>query len=219
VNALVIEDRSMASLFDRAVEASFKPVPGGYEFRRPNPWLFGFWRTYLVNDAQKEVLAAFVRQRQRLILGLLAIYLLMGFVATVLFQALGPPDLAPAAFLAVVVAAMLGMLALALVPHLYLMRKIEPLLAELQRTDEQATLHQQLFGVAAVISPLHLALGGGGGFLVAASNVKSLADLIAQGAAASELVWSAFGLLIGFLLASYFLYLAILRRRLKRNAN
>jgi hypothetical protein len=99
------------------------------------------------------------------------------------------------------------------------MRKIEPLLAELQRTDEQATLHQQLFGVAAVISPMHLALGGGGGFLVAASNVKSLADLIAQGAAASELVWSGFGLLIGFLLASYFSYLAILRRRLKRNAN
>jgi hypothetical protein len=219
VNALVIEDRSMASLFDRAVDASFKPVPGGYEFRRPNPWLFGFWRTYLVNDAQKEVLAAFVRQRQRLILGLLAVYLLMGMVATVLFQLLGPPDLASGAFLAIVVAAMLGMLALALVPHLYLMRKIEPLLAELQRTDEQATLHQQLFGVAAVISPLHLALGGGGGFLVAASNVKSLADLIAQGAAASELVWSAFGLLIGFLLASYFLYLAILRRRLKRNAN
>jgi len=209
----------MASLFDRAVDASFKPVPGGYEFRRPNPWLFGFWRTYLVNDAQKEVLAAFVRQRQRLILGLLAVYLLMGMVATVLFQLLGPPDLASGAFLAIVVAAMLGMLALALVPHLYLMRKIEPLLAELQRTDEQATLHQQLFGVAAVISPLHLALGGGGGFLVAASNVKSLADLIAQGAAASELVWSAFGLLIGFLLASYFLYLAILRRRLKRNAN
>jgi hypothetical protein len=209
----------MASLFDRAVEAAFKPVPGGYEFRRPNPWLFGFWRTYLVNDAQKEMLAAFVRQRQRLILGLLAIYLVMGIAATVLFQLLGPPDLAPAAFVAVVVAAMLGMLALALVPHLYLMRRIEPMLAELQRTDEQATLHQQLFGVAAVISPVHLALGGVGGFLVAASNVKSLADLIAQGAAASELVWSAFGLLIGLLLASYFLYLAILRRRLKRNAN
>jgi hypothetical protein len=209
----------MASLFDRAVEAAFKPVPGGYEFRRPNPWLFGFWRTYLVNDAQKEMLAAFVRQRQRLILGLLAIYLLMGVAATVLFQALGPPDLSPAAFLAIVVVAMLGMLMLAMVPHVYLMRKIEPLLAELQRTDEQATLHQQLFGVAAVISPMHLALGGGGGFLVAASNVKSLADLIAQGAAASELVWSGFGLLIGFLLASYFLYLAILRRRLKRNAN
>jgi hypothetical protein len=210
----------MAGVLDRAVEASFKPVPGGYEFRRPNPWLFGFWRTYLVNDAQKAVLAAFVRQRQRLILGLLAIYLLLGFAATVLFQALGgPPDLSPGQFVTVVVAAMLGMLMLALLPHIYLMRKIEPLLAELPRTDEQATFHQQLFGVAAVISPVHLALGGVGGFLIAASNVKGIADLIAQGAVGSELFWPGFGLLIGLTLASYFTYLAVLRRRLKRGAN
>jgi hypothetical protein len=210
----------MASLFDRAVEASFKPVPGGYEFRRPSPWLFGHWRTYLANDAQKEVLAVVLRQRQRLILGLLAIYLLVAFAATVLYPALGgPPDLSTAAFVTVVVVAMLGMLTLALVPHIYLMRKIEPVLAQLQRTDEQATLHQQLFGVAAVISPVHLALGGLGGFLIAASNVKGIADLIAQGAVGSELFWPGFGLLIGFLLASYFAYLAILRRRLKRRPN
>ena len=43
--------------------------------------------------------------------------------------------------------------------------------------------------------------------------------LISQGAAASELIWSVLGLVIGFLLASYFAYLAILRRRLKRGAN
>jgi hypothetical protein len=210
----------MAGVLDRAVEASFKPVPGGYEFRRPNPWLFGFWRTYLVNDAQKEVLAAFVRQRQRLILGLLAIYLLLGAAATFALQALGgPPDLSPGQFATVVVVAMLGMLMLALVPHIYLMRKIEPLLAQLQRTDEQATLHQQLFGVAAVISPVHLALGGLGGFLVAASNVKGIADLIVQGAIGTELLWPIFGLLIGFTLASYFAYLTVLRRRLKRGSN
>jgi hypothetical protein len=210
----------MASSFDRAVKASFKPVPGGYEFRRPNPWLFGLWRTYLVNEAQKEVLAAYVRQRQRLILGLLAIYLLIAFAATVAIQALGgPPDLSTAEFLTIVAVAMLGMLVLALVPHIYLMRKIEPLLAELPRTDEQATFHQQLFGVAAVISPVHLALGGLGGFLITASNLKSIADMLAQGATGSELLWSVIGLLIGVLLASYFAYLAILRRRLKRKPN
>ena len=210
----------MAGVLDRAVEAAFKPVPGGYEFRRPNPWLFGFWRTYLVNDAQKEALAAFVRQRQRLILGLLAIYLLLGFAVTIAFERSGgPPDLSPAQFLAVVLAALAGMLLLALVPHIYLMRKVEPLLAQLQRTDEQATLHQQLFGVAAVISPVHLALGGLGGFLVAASNVKGIADLIVQGAPASELLWPGIGLLIGFTLASYFAYLTVLRRRLKRGSS
>jgi len=210
----------MASMFDRAVAASFKPVPGGYEFRRPSPWLFGQWRTYLVNEAQKEILAAHVRRRQRLMLWLLAIYLLISFAVTVAFESLGgPPDLSTAEFATLVVVAMLGMLTLALVPHIYLMRKIEPVLAELQRTDEHATLHQQLFGVAAVISPLHLALGGLGGFLIAASNVKGIADLIAAGAIGSELFWPAFGLLIGFLLASYFAYLTVLRRRLKRGAN
>jgi hypothetical protein len=211
----------MASMFDRAVAASFKPVPGGYEFRRPSPWLFGHWRTYLVNEAQKEVLAVHVGRRQRLMLWLLAIYLMVSFAVTVAFESLGggPPDLSTAEFAALVIAAMLGMLTLALVPHIYLMRKIGPVLAGLQRTDEQATLHQQLFGVAAVISPLHLALGGLGGFLVAASNVKGLADLIAQGTIGTELLWPAFGLLLGFLLASYFAYLTVLRRRLKRGAN
>jgi hypothetical protein len=210
----------MASMFDRAVAASFKPVPGGYEFRRPSPWLFGHWRTYLVNETQKEVLAAHVRRRQRLMLWLLAIYLLISFAVTVAFESLGGrPDLSTAEFATLVVVAMLGMLTLALVPHIYLMRKIEPVLAGLQRTDEQATLHQQLFGVAAVISPLHLGLGGLGGFLIAASNVKGIADLIALDAIGSELFWPAFGLLIGFLLASYFAYLTVLRRRLKRGAN
>src|SRR3981081_3631288 len=117
----------MAGVLDRAVDGALQRVPGGYEFRRPNPWLFGFWRTYLVNDAQKEALAAFVRRRQRLILGLLAIYLLLGAAATFAFEAAGgPPDLSPAQFATVVVVAMLGMLMLALVPHIYLMRKIEP---------------------------------------------------------------------------------------------
>jgi hypothetical protein len=211
----------MASVFDRAVEASFKPVPGGYEFRSPNPWLFGHWRTYLVNDAQKEVIAAHLRRRQRLVLWLLASYLLIAFAATVAFQSSsgGTPDVSTGGFLAIVAVALLGMLMLALVPHVYLRRKIKPVLAELPRTDDQATLHQQLFGVAAVISPVHLALGGVGGFLIAASNVKSIADMLAQGATGSELLWSLFGLLIGVLLASYFAYLTILRRKLKRKAN
>ena len=209
----------MASLFDRAVETSFKPTEGGYEFRCPSPLLFGSWRNYLVNDAQKEVLAAHLRQRQRLILRLMAVYLLIAFGATMLFQSSGAPDTSSYGFLAVVVLTLLGMLALALVPHLYLMRRIAPMLAQLQRTDEQATLHQQLFGVAALISPVHLALGGLGGFLIAASNVKSIADEIAAGGGGSELLWSAIGLLIGVLMASYFIYLTVLRRRLKRKAN
>jgi hypothetical protein len=209
----------MVAWYERAVQTSFKPTPDGYEFRCPNPWLFGHWRSYLVNEAQKEVLAGHLRQRQRLILRLMAIYLLIAFGATMMLQSASAPDASTTGFLGVIALTVLGMLALALLPHLYLMRRIEPMLAELQRADEQTTLREQLFGVAAVISPVHLTLGGGGGFLVAVANIKTIVEELAEGGFTSQLVWSSIGLMIGVLLASYFAYLAILRRRLKRKTN
>jgi hypothetical protein len=205
----------MASWYERAVQASFKPTPEGYEFRCPSPWLFGHWRGYQVNEAQKEMLAEHLRQRQRLIMVLMGIYLLIALGLTLALQASGPPDTSSGAFLDGVVLTMLVMIGLALMPHLYLMRKIGPLLAQLPRTDDHATLHQQLFGVAAVISNLHLAMGGGGGVLIAIANVKGMVDVISGGQPAAQLFWPALGLLIGVLMAAYFTYLALLKRRLK----
>jgi hypothetical protein len=211
-----IEDSNVASWQDRAVETWFKPADGGYIFRCPNPWLLGPMRTYLASEAQKRGLAVCLRQRQRLILWLLGIYLLFALGLTMLFEQANPaPESATAGFVAIIVVALLGMLVLALVPHLYLMRKISPLVVELQRTDEPTTLHDQLFGVAAVISPMHLALGGLGGFLVAASNIKSIYGVL-YGGEEGSLAWSGFGLLCGVALASYFAYLTMLRRKLKR---
>ena len=208
----------MASWYERAVQASFKPTPEGYEFRCPSPWLFGHWRGYQVNEAQKEMLAEHMRQRQRLIVGLMAIYLLIALGFTLAFQSSGPPDTSSAAFLDGVVVTMLVMIGLALMPHVYLMRKIGPLLAQLPRTEDHATLHQQLFGVASVISNLHLAMGGGGGVLIAIANTKGLADVIAGGQPAAQLFWPVLGLVIGVLMAAYFTYLWLLKRRLKANS-
>jgi len=70
------------------------------------------------------------------------------------------------------------------------------LLAQLPRTDDRATLHEQLFGVAAVISNVHLAMGGVGGFLIAVSNIKTIAEGLSEGRTASELYLSALGLLV-----------------------
>jgi hypothetical protein len=210
----------MAGWYERAVQTSFKPTEGGYVFQCPNPWLFGRLRSYLVNEAQKESLAACLRQRQRLILWLMAIYVLIAVGITLLFgSSSAAPDPTTAGFFGVLALTMLGMLALALVPHFYLMQKIRPLLAQLQRTDERITLLEQLFGVAAVISPAHLALGGLGGFLIAVANIKTIVEEITEGRPGSQLYWSALGLLVGTLMASYFMYLAILRRKLKRKAN
>ena len=210
----------MASWYERAVQNSFKPAPeGGYVYRCPNPWLFGHWRSYLVDEAQKESLSVHLRQRQRLILWLMVFYLLIAFVLTLMFGSEGAPKATADSFYAFVAVALLGMLALALVPHIYLMRKIEPLLTRLPRAEAPLSLHQQLFGVAAVISNLHLALGGLGGVLVFVSNTKTIVDDLSQGITGTELLWPGFGLVCGSLLASYFLYLAILKRRLKRRPN
>jgi hypothetical protein len=209
----------MAVWYERAVQTSFKPTADGIVFQCPNPWLFGRWRHYLVNEAQKEMLAAHLRQRQRLILWLMAIYLLIALGVTILFQSSGAPDTSTSGFLGVVALTMMAMLALALMPHFYLMRKIAPLLAQLPRTDDRATLHEQLFGVAAVISNVHLAMGGVGGVLIAIANIKTIVEELSEGRAGSQLLWPAIGLLVGVLMASYFAYLAILKRRLKRRVN
>jgi hypothetical protein len=201
------------------VETAFKPAEGGgYVFHCPNPWLFGQMRTYRVDEAQKAELSVFLRQRQRIILRLLALYLLAGFVLTMGFQHAGASPGTSASFAAMVALGLLGMLALALVPHFYLTRKIRPLLAQLPPAEEPLSFHQQLFGVAAVISNMHLALGGLGGFLVAASNIKSIVGVL-YGGEEGSLLWSGFGLLAGIALTSYFAYLTILKRRLKRNPN
>jgi hypothetical protein len=209
----------MAQWYERAVETSFKPTPEGYEFRCPNPWLFGHWRSYQVNEVQKESLAVHLRQRQRLVVRLLAVYLLLALGSSVVLQLSGAHDISTSGFVAFVVLALLAMLGLALVPHLYLMRKIEPLLAQLPRTDDRASLHEQLFGVAAVIGNVHLLMGGVGGVLIAIANLKTIVEGVSGQDPGFSPFWSATGLLIGVAMAAYFAYLAILRRKLKRKAS
>jgi hypothetical protein len=213
-----IEESNLASWQDRAVETSFKPSEGGgYVFQCPNPWLFGRMRNYLVNEAQKQQLAACLRQRQRLILWLMAIYVLIALGLTSLLQSMNPPpDPSSFGFFAVMALTILVMFGLAMVPHLFLMRKIRPLLGELQTTDQAITLREQIFGVAAVISNMHLVLGGLGGFMVAVGSIKTIVEEL-HGVEGS-LYWSGFGLLAGTSFMSYFAYLAILKRRLKRKA-
>ena len=210
----------MASWYEKSVQASFKPVADGYVYRCPNLWLFGHWRSYLVSEVQKESLSVHLRQRQRLILWLMGVYLLVAFVLTLMFGSSGTaPDPKTGSFYAFVAVALSGMLALALVPHIYLMRKIEPLLAQLPRAEAPMTLHEQLFGVAAVISNMHLALGGLGGVLIFIANAKTIVEYLSEGVTGTQLLWPGFGLVFGSLLASYFLYLTILKRRLKRRPN
>jgi hypothetical protein len=99
--------------------------------------------------------------------------------------------------------------------HIYLMRKIEPVLAEVSRPGEHATLHGQIVAVAAAITPLPLMLGGVGGALIAAAGIKAIALALADGHIGLDIIWSVLETLIGAALTGYFAYLAILKRRMR----
>ncbi len=203
----------MSSIFDRAVEASFRRADDGYEFRCPNPWLLGSWRWYRVDEIQKRRLALCLRQRQRLVMRLLALCLLVAAAFTVLLSNADSDPMIAGLFVLVMVA---SLLAIAVAQHLYLMRKIAPVLAELPRTDEPTTLHDQIVGVAASISPVPVVLGGVGGALIAAANIKSLVLALSEGRIGVDLIWGLLGTAVGLALAGYFGYLAILKRRLRQ---
>jgi hypothetical protein len=56
----------------------FKPVPGGFLYRAPNPWIFGRADHYLVSEPQKaELLAMLVAPRPRLRLAVIFAGLLL----------------------------------------------------------------------------------------------------------------------------------------------
>ena len=204
----------MPSIFDRAIDASFKPSEGGYDFRCPSPWLIGSWHTYRVSADQKERLAVCLRQRQRLVLRLAVLCLLIAAAFTVWLQT--HPDFDPAIAGLFVVVALAVMLVIAVVQHIYLMRKIEPVLAEVRRPGEHASLHEQIVGVAATITALPLTLGGVGGALIAAASIKSIALAFAEGTIGLDIIWSVLQLLVGAALTAYFAYLVILKRRLRQ---
>jgi len=205
---------------DKAIESWFTPTEGGYTFRYPSPWLFGHWRSYLVSEAQKRGLMVFLRFRRQLLLRYLVAYVLVGALLSVLASTQpAMSNLSSTATGAIIVAALGAMLAVMVVPHLYLLRKMEPILAQATRTDGLGTLGEQIFGVADVVPVGLLVVGGTGFFLAALSSVDSLAEAIAQGADAWRLAWPGAGLLVSTLLTSYFIYLIVLKRRLKRGAN
>jgi hypothetical protein len=208
----------MARWYEGAEEAAFKPFAGGYVFQCPNPWLMGRSRNYLVNEAQKAALAESLRRHRRQILLLVIVYMVIAF-GLALFVSQAPQGLSTFGFAAIVAVTVLAVVSIVLVPQVYLMRSIRPLLADLQRTDERITYGERLQSVAAAISGKLLLLGGIGGIMTIVGNIVTVADAISQDRAGSNLYRPVFGLVFGALLTGYFAYLAVLKRKLKRKAN
>jgi hypothetical protein len=215
------QEAIMAKWYEGAEEAAFKPIPGGYVFQPPSLlWPFVRGSGYRVNETQKADLAACVRRQRGLIFLLLVAYVLIGLGLAAAIDAAGAPGrISTAEFIAILAMTMLGAVPIVILPHIYLVRTLRPLLADLPRTEERISLGYQLRSLAAAVSVPLLLLGGLGGGLMIIGNVISIVDAVAEGRGGAKLYWPIFGLLFGILLTSYFAYLAMLKRKLKRQAS
>jgi hypothetical protein len=211
----------MAKWYEGAEEAAFKPIPGGYVFQPPSLfWPVVRGRGYRVNETQKADLAACLRRQRGLIFLLLVAYVLTGLGLAAAIDAVGGPGrISTAEFIAILAMTMLGAVPIVILPHIYLVRTLRPLLADLPRTEERISLGYQLRSLAAAVSVPLMLLGGLGGGLMIIGSIISIVDAVAEGRGGAKLYWPIFGLLFGALLTSYFAYLAMLKRKLKRQAS
>jgi hypothetical protein len=126
------------SPFDGMAEMPFKPVPEGWVYGAPNPWLFGSRQYYVVTDEQKSALASELRRTWRLLF--VAMIVVIGAMVPMVLSALVQHPFAGFA------AAMLVGLVLGAAFNAYLYRKIQPAIAGLTPTTQRIT-QGEAFGI------------------------------------------------------------------------
>jgi hypothetical protein len=209
----------MAKWYDGAEQAAFKQTTGGYVFELPTfKSYFVRQPGYLVNEAQKARLAELLRRQRRQVLGLLMLYIFAGITLIAGLAAAGAVRmLSPMEFIGVVALCTLGVVPIVLVPQLVLLRAARPLLAGQSRTDERITMSDRLRAIAVSVSPkiFWIGIAGGAGMII--GNGMNLADALVAGRTGTRLLGPMFSLGCGALLTGYFVYLLILKRRLRPN--
>jgi MFS family permease len=181
-------------------QALFKPVPEGYVYRAPNPWLLGPARYYLVNDAQKIELAA--HHRRSLQLSFLGI-----IIAIVIGVPLAGAYLHDHLWIVLGVSALVG-LAIGLVINVLLARKVRPIVARSPVSTDRITRSDAFKLQASTFSPRFI-LGYAILSLLLLALMVSYALFGGEGWDASGLVGVA---LFGFS-SIYFIALYIAKRR------
>lgn len=217
----------MAKWYEAVNQASFRPADGGYVFQSPNPWIFGWPRYYLVNEAQKAQIIPYLgRWRLLLMLTVLAeAIMLASFIAFV--------KLAPATFLRLMapvfhfgtgvfavgmfVVLMLLMAPLIVIPQLYLNRRLAPVLAVAPRTSQRIVTGDQLAKIASSVSGKVLALGLVGGICMMVAAAADFIDAYSDGRLLGRLLWPALPtFMLGAAATAYFVYLVRLRAKQRR---
>jgi hypothetical protein len=134
------------------VEMSFKPVPTGYVFGAPNPWLIGSRQYYLLNEQQKSEVAARLRRMWRYLF--VAIFVAVGVIVPITLSGF---DQRPVTAFAIDV--LVG-LAIGLALNAYLCRSIRPVLAGLAPTAERITQGEAFRTQVTVFSRGYIAFFG-----------------------------------------------------------
>jgi len=218
----------MPRWYECANEASFKPAPGGHVFQAPSPWMFARPRYYLVNDAQKAALLARLGTWRLLLMIVTLIELSLTLAMTL------PMILWPGTFgrlllpihhqlgtglFAVLLGAVMILLTVPLfaVPQIYLARTLRSILADAPRSEERITLGEQLPKIATSVSSKVLVVGLIGGLAMMSGGIAQMFDAYLDGHFARGASANAAVVIMGGLLASYFVYLLRLKAKSKRS--
>lgn len=213
----------MPRWYEAANEAAFKPVEGGYVFRRPG-WIR--YRHYLVNEAQKAEILVHLRRWRLLLLALVAITALIGCSVVLLWPApFGRVFFSVSRQFGIPVSAvaMIFMITMVMLPaiamQVYLMRGLRPLLAHAPLTHERITFRDWIPTIAAAVPGKVFAVGLVGGLLMVGGVAFSLVNTFSQGHLNHRLLLYGLPLIVvGCLLTAYFAYLIRLKVKLKREA-
>jgi hypothetical protein len=212
----------MSRWYERANEASFKAVEGGYVFQNPNPWVFARPSYYLVNDAKKAGILLHLGRWRLMLLVIPAVSIAfalgpslapktVGSLLLPLFLQLGPSLFSLVLFVGV----FLLIAPLMALPQIYLARSLRPLLADAPRTEKRITLAEQLPKIAASVSGKVLVVGliGASGMIVC-GGLALLASYLEGDLTNSVVFTSSLLITAGVLLTLYFTYLRRLKQKL-----
>jgi hypothetical protein len=203
----------MARWLEGIQEAAFRPAAaGGHIFMSPHPWLFARPRYYLVNNVQKATIVEYLRRRALLALWFIpvAFVLIAVFFGLLAYGAL--PRLSP--ILAGVSFAAVLFLPMVIVPHVYLMRKLAPVVRNLPRSDQKFTVGQQFGGVARAMPKWLVYAGMAGGILMILGAFMGMYDLYSEARPAARWIAPMTSMAGGIIFVAYFAYLASLKKKM-----
>jgi hypothetical protein len=192
----------MAGLYDGMEEPAFKRVEGGYVFQARNPWFFGRSRHYLVNEAQKAEIAACLRATLRrltpwVFVAMVVLPLLIGGGVFLLVS------LGRATFIntfALMLAVFVPYIAWT---HIYTMRRLRPLIADLPRTNQRITLREGTSNLVVHMSFKFRLLMLCAAIMSVIGSLMILAGAFIDGHFLRSLISAAPGMILGGLAAVY----------------